>query len=98
MRRAAEHVEVPCVYFLMTQILVQANPSTDAQGSWDAQGCCTFGCAGLLSIWIRRAAEHVEVPCGYFLMTILLQYAAPSTSLRDPGTRRAAEHLDAQGC
>ena len=24
MRRAAEHVEVPCVHFLMTQILVQA--------------------------------------------------------------------------
>ena len=67
-RRAAEHVEVPCVYFLMTTLLQYAAPSTDAQGSWvrrsaehvDAQECCAFGRAGLLSIWTRRAAEHLD--------------------------------------
>ena len=95
-RRAAEHVEVSLRLFSGDHPFTIRGPFDFAQGSWDAQGCCAFGRAGLLCIWIRKAAEHVEVPCGHFLMTTLLQYAAPSTSLRDPGRKPCS--LDAGTC
>lgn len=65
----------------------------------DAQGRCAFGYAGLLCIWIRRAAEHVEVPCGYFLMTALFQYAAASKigGAWVPGKMRLATHQHPEG-